>query len=480
MGWGKPVPEGDRKEVRRERYGKAHPGRKELNFLSFLYLVIFKPKSSFSFDKSKFKNYSEVSMEEKFLIEGGRSLFGEVEISGSKNEAGAILAATLLGKGDFQIDNLPRIKDILDEIEILKSMGAKIEWLGPKKLKVSTENVDPEKIPFDLFEKMRISVLFLGPLLAKFKKLKLPRPGGDKIGLRPISTHLSAFEELGVKIKRENDFYYFEAPDKIRKSKIVLKEFSVTATENLMLFFAKKEGEFKIELAAAEPHVQNLGKFLIKMGAKIEGLGTHSLIIQGKKELSATDFSISPDPIETGTFLIAFAITKGEGLIKARGFESLTFFLEKMKEIGVKFKLEKEGILVKKSQNFKAAKIQTLPHPGFPTDLQPQTSVLLTQAKGKSLIHETLYENRFQHLHELRKMGADIEITDPHRAIIFGKAKIFGTKVNSSDIRTGASLILAGLIAEGETIIENIYQIDRGYEKIEEKLKKLGAKIERI
>ena len=419
-------------------------------------------------------------MEEKILIEGGFPLFGEVEISGSKNEAGAILAGTLLAQGKFQIDNLPLITDIINEIEILRKMGAKIEWLGTKKISIITENVNPEKIPFDLFEKMRISVLFLGPLLAKFKKFKVPRPGGDKIGLRPILTHLEAFKELGVRIKQENDFYYFEAPKKIKKNKIVLKEFSVTATENLMLFFAKKEGNFKIELAASEPHVQNLGKFLEKMGAKIEGLGTHTLIIKGKENLSATDFSISPDPIETGTFFIAFAISGGEGLIKTSGFENLTYFLEKMKEAGVKFKLTKEGILVKKSKNFKPTKIQTLPHPGFPTDLQPQTCVLLTQAKGKSLIHETLYENRFQHLHELRKMGADIEITDPHRSIILGKTKLFGTKVNSSDIRAGASLILAGLIAKGETIVENISQIDRGYEKIDEKLKKLGAKIERV
>jgi UDP-N-acetylglucosamine 1-carboxyvinyltransferase len=419
-------------------------------------------------------------MNQKFLIEGGKPLSGEVEISGSKNEAGAILAATILAKGYCEIDNLPKITDILDQIEILKKMGARVEWIGERKIRVFTENIDPEKIPFDLFEKMRISVLFFGPLLARFSKIKLPRPGGDRIGLRPISTHLEAFKELGVKISQKNDFYILEAPKKLKKRKVVLKEFSVTATENLMLFFAKKEGKFQIEIAAAEPHCQNLGKFLEKMGAKIEGLGTHSLRIEGKKELLGREFSISSDPIETGTFLIAFAITQGEGLIKTKDFESLTFFLEKMREIGVKFKLQKEGIFIKKSQNFKATKIQTLPHPGFPTDLQPQTCVLLTQAKGKSLIHETLYENRFQHLHELRKMGADIEITDPHRALIFGKTPLFGTKVNSSDIRSGASLVLAGLIAKGQTIVENIEQIDRGYEKIEEKLKKLGAKIERV
>lgn len=418
-------------------------------------------------------------MPDKFLIKGKNPLFGEVKISGSKNEAGAILAASIL-VSKTEIDNLPLVSDVKNQIEILKAMGVKVSWLSEKKVKIENDNLDPEKIPIDLFEKMRISVLLVGPLLAKFKKIKIPPPGGDKIGLRPISTHIDAFLQLGVKVKRKKNFYLFEAPKKLEKKRVILKEFSVTATETLMAFLANYSQKTKIEIAAQEPHVQNLGKYLIKMGAKIKGLGTHSIEIEGTKKLENTNFKIGPDPIETGTFLIAFAITGGEGKIKDTNPEDLLFFLEKMKEIGVNFEIRDNEILVKGKKDFRGTKIQVLPHPGFPTDLQPQTCVLLTQAKGKSLIHEPLYENRFQHLHELRKMGADIEITDPHRALIFGKTELVGTKVNSSDIRTGASLVLAGLIAKGETIVENISHIDRGYERFEEKLKKLGAKIERI
>ena len=418
-------------------------------------------------------------MAEKFLIKGGLPLSGEVEISGSKNEAGAILAASLLAE-ECEIENFPLVSDILEEIEILKEMGAEIEWSGPKKIKIKTGKIDPAKIPVNLFEKMRISVLLIGPFLAKFQKFKVPHPGGDKIGLRPISTHLEAFKDFGVKIEEKEGFYHFEAPKNLEGKRIVLKEFSVTATENLMMLASLMPGKTKIEIAATESHVQNLGRFLEKMGVKIEGIGTHSLLIEGKEKLFGESFTISPDPIEAGTFLIAFAITGGEGKIKNVKSEDLIFFLEKMKEIGVKFEIQDSEILVKPSKEFRATKIQVLPHPGFPTDLQPQTSVLLTQAQGKSLIHEPLYENRFQHLHELRKMGADIEITDPHRALIFGKRELIGNKISATDIRSGAALILAGLISKDKTLIENISQIERGHEKIEEKLRKLGARIEKI
>lgn len=419
-------------------------------------------------------------MAEKFLIKGDVPLSGKVEISGSKNETGPILAATLLTEKDCQIENLPLVSDILNQIEILKRMGAKIEWLGEKKIKINTSSVDPTKIPIDLFEKMRISVLFLGPLLTRFKKIKIPHPGGDKIGLRPITTHLEAFKEFGIKVEVENNFYYFAGPENLKGKRVVLKEFSVTTTENLMMFAALIPKKTRIDIAAAEPHVQNLGKFLRLLGVKIEGLGTHTIFVEGKKKLAGANFKISPDPIEAGTFLIAFALTQGKGRIKNVNPEDLTFFLEKMKEIGVEFKIAENEILVKPSRKLKATKIQILPHPGFPTDLQPQTSVLLTQAEGKSLVHEPLYENRFQYLHELKKMGADVEITDPHRALIFGKTPLFAGKLNSSDIRSGAALVLAALAAKGNSLIEGVEQIDRGYEKFEKKLEKLGAEIKRV
>lgn len=419
-------------------------------------------------------------MANKFLIQGGIPLSGEIEISGYKNAAGAILAASLLTKEQSIIDNLPLVTDVLDQIEILKEMGAKIEWIGERKIKINPANINPEKIPSDLFEKMRVSVLLIGPLLARFKKFKVPHPGGDKIGLRPISTHLEALKDFGVKIEEKDGFYYFEAPKNLETKKIILKEFSVTATENAITLAVLSKGKTKIEIAAAEPQVQDLGKFLQKMGAKIEGVGTHAIEIEGKEKLSGAEFSICSDPLEAGTFLIALAITKGEGKIKNVNPEHLIMFLEKMKDIGVNLEIGENEISVKKSNIFKPTKIQILPYPGFPTDLQPQTSVLLTQAQGKSLIHDPLYENRFQHLHELRKMGADIEITDPHRALVFGKQELIGNKIETTDIRSGAALILAGLIAKEKTLIENISQIERGYEKIEKKLKNLGANIEKL
>jgi len=419
-------------------------------------------------------------MVDKFLIQGGIPLKGEVEILGYKNAAGAVLAAVLLSEESSVIDNLPLVSDVLDQIEILKQMGAEIEWLDKRKIKINPKNISPEKIPADLFEKMRVSVLLIGPLLARFKSFKVPHPGGDKIGLRPISTNLEALKDFGVEVEEKEGFYHFRAPENPEGKRIVLKEFSVTATENVLMFASLAKGKTKIEIAAAEPQVQDAGKILKKMGAKIEGIGTHTVEIEGQEKLHGVNFSICPDLLEAGTFFLAIALTNGEGKIKNICPEHLTFFLEKMKEIGVNFEVSDNEILVKPSSEFKAAKIQVLPYPGFPTDLQPQTSVLLTQAQGKSLIHDPLYENRFQHLHELRKMGADIEITDPHRALIFGKKELIGNKTSATDIRSGAALILAGLVSKEKTLIENISQIERGYEKIEEKLRKIGGQIERV
>jgi UDP-N-acetylglucosamine 1-carboxyvinyltransferase len=419
-------------------------------------------------------------MSKRFLIKGGIPLSGEVEIAGYKNSAGAILAATLLTQESSIIDNLPKCSDILNEIEILKQIGAKIIWVNERKIKIDPKDINPEKIPFDLFGKMRISVLLIPPFLTRFKKIRVPHPGGDKIGLRPIITHLEAFEDFGIKVEERGGFYYFEAPKKLKGKKIILREFSVTATENVMMLAAKAEGKTKIEIAASEPQVQDLGRFLERMGVKIKGIGSHTIEIEGRKKLEGAEFKISPDLIEAATFFAAFAITGGEGKIKNINPEHLTIFLKKMKEIGVNFEIKRKEILVKKSKNLRATKIQVLPYPGFLTDLQPMASVLLTQAQGKSLIHEPLYENRFQYLHELKKMGADVEITDPHRALIFGKTELIGNKINSTDIRSGAALVLAALAARGKSIVEGVEQIDRGYEKFDEKLRKLGAKIERV
>src|SRR4030043_970198 len=255
-------------------------------------------------------------MTDKFLIQGNIPLSGEVEISGYKNSAGAILAAVLLSEEPSVIDNLPQVTDVLDQIEILKQMGAEIEQLSPKKVRINPKNINPEKIPIDLFEKMRVSVLFIAPLSIKFKNFKIPHPGGDKIGLRPIATHLEALENFGIKTEERDGFYHFQAPEKLEGKKIALKEFSVTATEILMMLASRAQGRTKIEIHAAEPQVQDLGMFLRKMGTSIEGIGTHTIEIEGKEKLSGTEFSLCPDLLEAGTFFIALAITGGEGRIK--------------------------------------------------------------------------------------------------------------------------------------------------------------------
>ena len=417
---------------------------------------------------------------EKFIIKGGKPLQGTISIPGYKNAAGAMLAATLLTEKEVIIDNLPIMEDILNLIKILKSIGCEITWLGKRKIKIKAgKKVDPKKMDFNSVSKMRVAVLLMGPLLARFKNFKIPHPGGDKIGLRPIDTHLLAFEKLGAKIKEDGDFYYSKAK-KLSGAEIVLKEFSVTATENMMMAASLIPGKTIIKGAASEPQVQDLGKMLKNMGAKIQGVDSHTIIIKGRKKLNGVSHKIIPDPIETATFIIASAITPGQVTIKNIQPEHLDLFLDKLEEIGINFQKNNHSITVSYSPNLKPTKIQALIYPGFPTDFLPFTAVLLTQANGKSLIHDPLYESRFSYLQELRKMGADIEIVDPHRAIIFGKKPLHGLTIESWDIRGGASLVIAALMAKGQTIIENIYQIDRGYEKIEERLQKLGADIKRI
>jgi UDP-N-acetylglucosamine 1-carboxyvinyltransferase len=414
-------------------------------------------------------------MSEKFVIEGKKKLEGEIEVRGSKNAAGPLLAATLLTDEECLIDNLPRISDIFNLLEILKEMGADVEWVDERKIRIKAGGkVDPEKMDFEKISKTRISVLLIGALLPRFKEFKISRPGGDRIGLRPITTHLMALKELGVDIKEESDFYYFKS-EKLIGKEIILPEFSVTATENLII--AEKT---IIKGAACEPSVQNLGEMLNSMGAKIEGIGTHTLKIQGVEKLKGVSVEVIPDRIEAGTFIVTAALTPGKVEIKNIKSEHLDLFLAKLKEIGVSFEKFDNLIKVRFSPDLRAVKVQALPYPGFPTDLLPLIIPLLTQAQGKSLVHDPLYENRLNYIHELRKMRADIEIVDPHRAFVFGKTPLEGLKIESWDIRAGASLIVAGLIAQGKTTIGNIEQIDRGYEKIEERLQKIGANIKRV
>ena len=416
----------------------------------------------------------------KFVIQGKKPLRGIVEISGYKNAAGPILAATLLTKEECIIDNLPLVTDVFNLIKLLESIGAEAEWLGERKIKITAgEKVDPEKMDYSTVGKMRVSVLLIGPLLARFKKFKIPRPGGDKIGLRSIDTHLNALRKLGAEIYEKDDFYYFNA-ENLRGREVILSEFSVTATENLMMAASLTPGTTVIKTAAAEPQVQDTGKILKKMGVEIKGVGTHNIIITGQKQLYGAEHSVISDPLEAGTFITLAAASHGEMEIKNVVIEHLEIFLEKLREIGVNFETKPNSVIVKPSFNLKAAKIQSMPFPGFPTDLQPMISVLLTQAEGKSLIHDPLYESRLGHFQELKKMGADVEVVDPHRAFIIGPTPLKANKITSSDIRAGAALIIAALIAEGKSEVHDVEQIDRGYEKIDKKLQKLGAEIERV
>jgi len=419
-------------------------------------------------------------MIEKFIIKGAKKLEGEIEVNGSKNAAGPILAATLLTNEECIIDNLPKISDIFNLLDILKTMGAEVDWVGDRKVKIKTgDNIDPEKMDFEKMSKTRVSVLLIGALLPKFKKFKVSRPGGDRIGLRPITTHLEALKELGVEFEEQGEFYHFNS-EKLVTKEIVLSEFSVTATENLIMVASLSKGETIIKGAACEPHVQDLIKMLDNMGANIEGSGTHTLKVKGVEKLKGVEHKLIPDYLEAGTFITIGAVVGKKIKINNVIPEHLDLFLAKMKEIGVEFKITNNSIEVWGEGNLNPVHVQALPYPGFPTDLLPIVVPLLTQAKGKSLIHDPLYPNRFSYVDELRKMGADIERVDPHRAFIFGQTPLRGMKIESWDIRAGASLVVAGLMAKGETTIGNINQIDRGYEKIEERLQKIGADIKRV
>jgi UDP-N-acetylglucosamine 1-carboxyvinyltransferase len=420
-------------------------------------------------------------MSEKFIIKGGAPLNGVVEIGGYKNSAGACLAAVLLTNEEVILDNLPLVEDVFKMIKILESMGVEVSWLEKRKIKVKAgSGISAEKMNLGPVSETRVSVLLIGSLISRFGKFKICHPGGDRIGVRPITTHLEALKKLGAKIESQDDFYFFNGGN-LKGKEIILKEFSVTATENLMMAAVKMPGKTIIKGAAAEPQIQDLGFLLKKMGARIAGLGTNIILIEGVEKLRGTSHKIIPDLIEAGTFIVAGALTPDSSL-EVRNLlpEHLDIFLDKLEEIGVNLEKGRDFVKVKYSPDLKAARVQALPYPGFQTDLLPIIIPLLTQAKGKSLIHDPLYENRFNYIQELKKMGADIEIVDPHRAFIYGKTPLRGLRIESWDIRAGASLILAGLVANGKTMIENVYQIDRGYERIEERLQKLGADIKRV
>jgi len=422
---------------------------------------------------------------EEFVIHGGKSLKGKVKIGGAKNASFPILVACLLTNEECEISNIPLIEDVFRMIEILKSMGADIEWEDKKTIRIKTNRVDPFKAKEELISLLRGSVLLLGALLSRFKEAKIPQPGGCIIGARPIDTHLDAFRQMGVKAQFTGNHFNFSFNRLPETREVILNEFSVTGTENIMLFSALSPGKTIIKTADCDYQVQELARFLEKMGVRIEGIGTHKLTIKGKKRLKGVKHKLMYDPPEAGTFIITAATTKGNVLIENVELPFLEFPLKKLKDFGVPLKIVKKGkglasVRVYPWKNLKINKIQSLPYPGIPSDLQSAFGVLATQADGSTLIHDPLYEGRLKYLEELTKMGAEIYFADPHRAIVNGPTKLYGRKLKSLDLRGGAALIIAGLIAKGKTTIENIYQIDRGYECIEERLQELGADIKRI
>lgn len=406
---------------------------------------------------------------------------GEIEVRGSKNAALPILAATILTKEPCVISNLPLIEDVMRMIDIIGAMGAKIEWLGERKAMIRCDNINPEKIPGKIIGHLRGSALLWGALLSRFNNFKTTAPGGDIIGARSLDTHFDAFLQMGIDVKQKGRFNYFKKIQEVKENITVsLDEFSVTATENVLLFASSILQTVVLKIADQDYQVQELAKVLRKMGVKIK-MGFHEFEITGTKKPKGFSHNLIADPIEAGTFIVAALATKGEVLVKNVEINYLTLFLKKMAAFGANFEfLGKRSVRVLPSPKLIITKIQSMPYPGIHTDLQSPCGVLATQTKGSTLIHDPLYEGRLKYLEELNKMGADIIFCDPHRAIVNGPTSLHGIEVPSLDLRSGASLIIAGLAAQGTTIINNAYQVDRGYEKIEERLQKLGADIRRI
>jgi len=415
---------------------------------------------------------------EKLIISGGNRLQGTVKIDGAKNSALSIMAATLLTKDVCILRNVPRLTDVDTMAAVIRKLGVKVEWKEDNNLYIDSDNFNNYEAPYELVKMMRGSILVMGPLLARLKRAKISLPGGCAIGARPVDYHLKGFEALGAQIEVEKG--YIEAKVNILKGDEIYLDFpSLGATENIMMAACLAEGLTTIQNAAKDPEVVELGHFLNKMGAKVEGLGTDLIEIEGVKKLHGVDYTIIPDRIEAGTYMIAAAITGGDVLIEKADLLLLKPLIVKLEEAGVRIELEKNLIKVIGPDRVKAVDIKTLPFPGFPTDMQPQFMALSCVAKGTSVITETVFEKRFAHTGDLIRMGADIKV-EGHSTIIKGVKKLSAAPVMASDLRGGAALVLAGLVAEGTTELSRIYHLDRGYVKLEEKLNSLGADIKRV
>ena len=398
-----------------------------------------------------------------FVINGQTPLRGEIEARGAKNAA------------------FPRIEDVFCMLAIMEKAGAEISWEGERRIRIRPKSFDPQKIDMSLVKKLRGSVLLLAPLCVRARSFSFPYPGGDRIGVRPINSHLDVLEQYGVRVDRGPEGLAIEAPSSYTPCEIVMPELSVTATCNALMLASRIEGKTVIKIADSDYQVQELIRFLQKMGVKIEGIETHVLVVYGKKDLSGAHHTIIFDPVEGGTFILLAAATKSNLVVRnvERGY--LTLFLKRMKDFRFPYKFrDAQTVEVYPWNDAAIEKIQTLPYPGLATDLQSSFGVLATQTQGATLLHDPLYEGRLKYLEELNRMGADIVFCDPHRAIINGPTPLYGTDITSADIRGGAALVIAGLAAQGTTTIGNVYQIDRGYERLEERLQGIGADIKRV
>jgi len=419
---------------------------------------------------------------DKFLVRGGKALNGKIEIGGAKNSALPCLAATLLTPETVTLHNVPYVKDLITQRRLLEDLGATVLTPELRTHKVTARNIEVFEAPYHLVKTMRASVLALGPLLGRFGQAKVSLPGGCAIGTRPIDLHLKAFEQLGATVSLESGDVVARAPKgRLVGNTIDFEKVTVTGTENVMMAAALATGRTTIKNAAEEPEIEDLAELMNKMGARIKGAGTSVIEIEGVEALGAAEHTIIPDRIETGTFIVAAAITNGELEIKNCRPDHLVAVIEKLREAGVDIEeLNPSTLLVKCGSGGLTAKgVTTEPHPHFPTDMQAQYMALMTQAEGESRVTETIFENRFMHASELIRMGANISISG-NTATVIGKTKLMGAPIIASDLRASASLVLAALCAEGETTIDRVYHIDRGYETIVRKLRSLGADIERI
>jgi len=415
----------------------------------------------------------------KALITGGKRLSGTVSISGSKNAALPILAATILLHGETTVTNVPNLLDIISMIRILRALGLRAEYFEPNMVKVYTNSTVKHVAPYELVTKMRASFFIIGPILARMGLAKVPLPGGCAIGSRPVNLHIKGLEALGAHVSMEHGFVIAKA-NKLKGAKIYLDFPSVGATETIMMAATHSEGETIIENAAQEPEIADLAAFLNKCGAKIEGAGKDIINISGVGKLKSADYKVMPDRIEASTLMLAGAITKGDITLNGIVEQHVEPVIRKLQDAGVEVAVSGDQMKVKAKDGIRSTDVKTMPYPGFPTDVQPQFTSLMSIANGTSIITETVFENRFMHVHELKRMGADIQI-EGQSAIIKGVKKLSGCPVRASDLRAGAALVLAGLAADGETLIDDVERfIERGYENLIGKLNSLGGDLREI